>query len=323
MDVFRKAPPLPRPLRRPVVAIGNFDGVHLGHERLFEVTRARAAAVGGEAVVLTFEPHPAKLLAPALAPPLLTTPEQKLERIAACGIEVCVVLPFTRELAAQSPDEFVRGIIVDGLGAREVVVGYDFTYGHKRAGNVDTLRTEGTRLGFAVHVVPPVTVEGIVASSTKIREFVHEGNVTGARLLLGRPYAVDGRVVRGAGRGRPLGVPTANVATENELLPRPGVYAARVGILDGSGARLGAVVNLGTNPTFVADGRLSLEAHLLDWEGDLYDRRVRVEFLAWLRPEERFPGPEALVAQIRRDIEAARAHLLAEESQAPHPRRHQ
>jgi riboflavin kinase/FMN adenylyltransferase len=307
MDVFPGHRSLSRTLREPAVAIGNFDGVHLGHQRLLERARAAAKTRGGEAVVLTFEPHPAKVLAPALAPPLLVTPARKLELIAAQGMDACVVEPFTAELAGSSPEWFTDELLARGLGVRHIVVGYDFTYGAKRAGNVESLRAAGQRLGFGVEVVSAVSKDGLVASSTKVREFVLEGNVAGARMLLGRPFDVDGRVVRGAGRGRTIGVPTANVAVDGEILPRPGVYAGLVGRLgDTSGAVHHAAINLGTNPTFVSGGALSLEAHLLDFTGDIYDERVRVAFVARLRDEQRFPSIDALIAQIQRDIQSVR-----------------
>lgn len=301
MDVFRGTNQVGRPLREPVVAIGNFDGVHVGHQELLALTVTRARALGGEACVLTFDPHPAKVLAPKLAPPLIATTARKLELLGERGIDVAILEPFTRELAGLSPDEFVEKFLRAGLGAREVVVGYDFTYGQKRAGNTATLGA-----AIKTHVVPPVSVDGLVASSTKIRELLHEGNVAGARVLLGRPFDVDGEVVRGAGRGRTIGIPTANVAWSGELLPKPGVYATRV-VVDGT--RHDAVTNLGRNPTFVAQGGLSLEAHILDFDADLYGKRVRVEFISWLRGEERFDGPAALVQQIQRDIATAREHL--------------
>lgn len=310
MDTYRGTSSLGRRLREPVVAIGNFDGVHIGHQQLLALARDRARARGGEAVVLTFDPHPARVLAPHLAPPLLSTLPRKLELLAEHGIDACVVEPFTRELASLPAGDFVDQVLCDALDAREVVVGYDFTYGRGRGGTIETLRASGAERGFAVHVVPAVTVDGLVASSTKIREFVLEGKVDGARMLLGRELTVDGRVIRGAGRGRSIGVPTANVAVEGEILPKPGVYAAHLTVLDEPGATpRPAVANLGVNPTFVAAGALSLEAHVLDWEGDLYDRRVRIGFTKRLRDEERFPSVDALVAQIRRDIEAARASL--------------
>ena len=306
MDVFPGHLALSRPLRQPAVAIGNFDGVHLGHQRLLAAARA-AAGASGESAVLTFEPHPVRVLAPQLAPPLLVTPARKLELIAQQGIDACVVEPFTAELAGSSPAWFVEELLVRGLGARHIVVGYDFTYGQKRAGTVDSLRAAGKQHGFDVEVVNAVAVDGLVASSTKVREFVLEGNVAGAAMLLGRPFDVDGQVVRGAGRGRTIGVPTANVVIDGELLPRPGVYAARVRP-EGSDKDTwyDAAVNLGTNPTFVQAGALSLEAHLLDFDADLYDQRLRVAFVARLRDERRFTAIDELVAQIRRDISAVR-----------------
>jgi riboflavin kinase/FMN adenylyltransferase len=319
MDVFPGHRSLSRLLRQPAVAIGNFDGVHLGHQRLLERARAAAARAGGESVVLTFEPHPAKVLAPKLAPPLLATPARKLELIAAEGMDVCVVEPFDGQLAASSPDWFTDELLARGLGAKHVVVGYDFTYGQKRAGTVDTLRAAGARLGFDVEVVSAVSQDGLVASSTKVREFVLEGNVAGARVLLGRPFDVDGRVVRGAGRGRTIGVPTANVAIDGELLPRPGVYAGRVRRLgDASGRWVDAAINLGTNPTFVQAGALSLEAHLLDFQEDIYDERVRVAFVARLRDEQRFASIDALIAQIQRDIQSVREAARAQRDSDDH-----
>ncbi len=319
MDVFPGHLSLSRPLRQPAVAIGNFDGVHLGHQRLLARARAAAQTLAGEAVVLTFEPHPAKVLAPQLAPPLLVTPARKLELIAAQGIDACVVEPFTGELASSSPEWFSDQLLARSLGARHIVVGYDFTYGQKRAGNVDSLRAAGKRLGFEVEVVTAVSIDGLVASSTKVREFVLEGNVVGARMLLGRPFDVDGRVVRGAGRGRTIGVPTANVAIDGELLPRPGVYAARVQRL-GAGADTwyDAAVNLGTNPTFVQGGVLSLEAHLLDFDSDIYDERIRVAFVARLRDERRFTSIDELVAQIKRDIDSVREAARAAKDPGHH-----
>jgi riboflavin kinase / FMN adenylyltransferase len=308
MDVFHG--PTTRRLREPVVAIGNFDGVHVGHRALFAAAMRAARARAGEAVVLTFEPHPARVLAPALAPPLVTPLPRKLELIDDAGLDAAVVLPFTTELASHSASSFVGEVLLEGLGAREVVVGHDFTYGRKREGTIEILRAEGASRGFGVQVIPAVTVEGLVVSSTKIRELLHEGNVGGARMLLGRPFDIDGRVVRGAGRGRTIGVPTANVAVEGELLPHPGVYAGTASLLeDGRVAwTKRAAINLGTNPTF-GGGALSLEAHVLDHEGDLYDRRLRVAFHARLRGEERFSDVAALIAQIKKDIDAVKVRM--------------
>jgi riboflavin kinase/FMN adenylyltransferase len=291
-------------LNRPVVAIGNFDGVHVGHRALLGRAVERARALGGEAAVLTFQPHPAKVLAPQFAPPLICTMERKVELFEEVGIDVAVLEPFTRELAGLAPEEFIGKILRDGLGAEEIVVGYDFTYGKKRGGNVETLRAGA---GVPVHVIPAVTVDGLVASSTKIREFVLEGRVDGAEMLLGRPFDVDGEVVKGAQRGRELGIPTANIAARGELLPRPGIYVTQ-SRLPGETHWRPSVTSLGLNPTFGGD-KLSLEVHLLDFAGDLYGQVLRTAFRGWLRAEERFTSVEALVDQIKKDIEAARLML--------------
>jgi riboflavin kinase / FMN adenylyltransferase len=288
-----------------VVAIGNFDGVHVGHQRIFAICLAKArAARPGTACVLTFDPHPAKVLAPEMAPPLITTTARKLELIAACGIELCVLESFDRALAARSPADFVDEILVRSLAAREIVVGSDFTYGHGRAGTVETLCADGR---FGVTVVDKVTVDGLVASSSKIRELVLEGRVEGAARLLGRPFELGGEVVRGAGRGRAIGIPTANLRTANELLPRSGVYA---GFARLASERRRAVINVGTNPTFTTGDALSIEAHVLDYDSELYGRELVLEFVARLRAEARFPNAQALVAQIGHDVEQAR-DLLA------------
>jgi riboflavin kinase/FMN adenylyltransferase len=288
------------------LAIGNFDGVHVGHQHIFALARQKAHARGGQAGVLTFDPHPAKVLAPDVAPPLICPLERRLELIAACGIDLVVVEPFDRALAALSPEAFMGDVLCGALGARDIVVGPDFTFGRGRAGTVDTLRTAGAACGFSVTVAPQVTASGLVASSSKIRELVLEGRVGGAARLLGRNFELSGEVVRGAGRGRSIGIPTANVQTKNELLPRGGVYAGYVRI---DQERSQAAINVGTNPTFTRGDALSIEAHLLDWQGDLYGRTVTVELVERLRPEQRFSDAAELVAQIRRDILSARELL--------------
>jgi len=310
MDTFRGHTSLDRRLRHAVVAIGNFDGVHRGHAHIFQQARGLAAGLSGESVVLTFDPHPAKVLAPAYAPPLITPLARKLELIAAEGIDVTVVEPFDRAFAGQSAEEFVRRVLADGLAARQVVVGYDFTFGAKRSGNVQLLAELGSTLGFGVTVVPPVSVDGIVCSSTKVREFVLEGRVDGATLVLGRAPEVEGEVVHGDGRGRSIGVPTANLRSETELMPKNGVYAGWAERLS-DGRRWPAAINVGTNPTFVEGQSTRVEAHLLDCDEDLYGQRLRVAFVARLRDEERFPSREALVAQIKSDIDATRTLMAA------------
>jgi riboflavin kinase/FMN adenylyltransferase len=298
--------------RRPAasaVAIGNFDGVHRGHQRLFAEVVAQAGRRGAVPVVLTFEPHPARLLSPAFAPPLITPLSRKLELLEAAGIALCVVEPFDRALAALSPAEFVDQVLVGALGAAHVCIGYDFTFGKNRGGDAEALRAIGQRRGFAVTVIEPVSVDGIVCSSTKVREFILEGRVEGAALLLGRDVEIEGEVVRGAGRGRALGVPTANLRATTELLPRGGVYAGWARRADGR--HHDAAINLGENPTFAGNGgggaAMTIEAHLIDHDGsDLYGEQVRLGLSTRLRDEARFASVDALKAQIARDIEAAR-----------------
>lgn len=291
----------------PVVAIGNFDGVHVGHRAIFSRAAAEAARRGAPAAVLTFDPHPAKVLAPDRAPPLIQAERDKLDAIAAAGLDAVVIRRFDAAFAALSPADFVDQVLVHDLDAAVVLVGADFTFGRGRSGDRRTLRDLGARHGFAVQVVDPIAVDGIVASSTKVREFVLEGRVEAAAPLLGRPFAVAGTVVAGAGRGRTLDVPTANVRPDGELLPRVGVYAARVAA-EGGPADAPAVVNVGAAPTF-GEREVVVEAHLLDWSGDLAGRRLTVGLLSRLRDERRFPDAEALVAQIRDDIGRARQIL--------------
>ena len=292
---------------------------HLGHQRLLETARALA---GGRrpAGVLTFDPHPVRVLRPALAPPLLTPLPRRLELLADLGVDATVVQPFDLGYAATPAAEFVTRDLRARLGAADVVVGYDFTAGHERA-RVDRLRPLLAEHGLQLHVVEPVTSDGLVGSSTKIREFLLEGKVEAAAALLTRPYDVDGVVAPGAGRGRQFGFPTANVRTD-ALLPANGVYVVRVRVggragrdgygLEGATAYDG-VCNVGTKPTVTTDGTVVAEAHLFEFGGeDLYGGRIRVAFLRRLRDERRFPSVEALRAQIADDVEAARRSLGAE-----------
>src|SRR5438445_5575769 len=325
-----------RRLTRGAMAIGNFDGVHLGHRGLFDAARASARALGGPASALTFEPHPARLLAPDYAPPLISSPSRKRELLAEAGVEELVVQSFDRSFAGTEPERFVELLAATGVG--EVIVGHDFTYGRSHGGTVDTLRQGLAPLGVRLHLVAPITVHGLVVSSTKIREFTLEGRVEAAAQLLGRPFDLEGDVVRGAGRGRKLGWPTANIRTDAELLPAVGVYAVRARLIEENlsgegrpaaggqepmlfvpprlGPALQGAANLGLNPTFRDDAHagsrrepLMLEVHLLDEGRDLYGRSLRVEFVHRLRDERRFPNVEALKEQIGRDVASARRLL--------------
>ncbi len=300
-------------LRGCAVAVGNFDGVHLGHQRLLALARERARARGAPAAVLTFDPHPVRVLRPQLAPPLLTPLGRKLELLAAEGIDATVVQPFDLAYAATPAAEFAGRDLSRRLGAAEAVVGYDFTAGHERA-RVEALRTLLAGHGVLLHVVEPVTADGLVVSSTKVREFLLEGNVEAAALLLTRPYDLDGVVARGAGRGRGFGFATANVETA-ALLPAGGVYVVRAsagGASAGRGPVHGGVCNVGVKPTVETAARVIAEAHLFDFDGrDLYGEPIRLAFLARLRDERRFPSVDALRAQIAADVARARDVLGA------------
>jgi riboflavin kinase/FMN adenylyltransferase len=287
------------------LALGNFDGVHVGHQALF-----RVAGSLGVPAALTFEPPPGKVLQPELAPKLLTTLRRKLELFSAHGLQAALVVPFTRAYASTTAEAFEASLL-DDLRVSYLVVGRDFTYGARRTGTVASLVRAAAARSAQVRVVEPVTVEGVVASSSRIREYLLEGRVSAARALLGRAFDLDGEVVRGAGRGRTLGWPTANVETDAEIRPGAGVYAVRLrlGASDDSPWRGGAA-NVGTRPTFGGQD-VSIEVHVLDWSGDLYGQKVRVEFLERLRPEQRFGSVPELAAQIRRDVEAARAVVAA------------
>lgn len=280
------------------LCLGNFDGVHQGHRALFDAARSH-----GVVVAVTFSPHPGKVLKPDLAPRCITTSARKLELLEEAGVTAAIVQPFSLEYAKTPPAAF-EAALFDGVKAGWVVVGYDFTYGAGRAGTVQTLEEAARARGAGVSVVPAVTVDGVVVSSSKVREYILEGRVEAAALLLGRPFDLDGVVVPGAGRGRTIGFPTANIDTPNELRPAAGVYAVRV--REGQGRWYGAAANIGVKPTF-GGTEVTIEAHLFDYQGDLYGKKVRVQFLERLRAEKRFASASELAGQIARDLEAARA----------------
>ena len=272
----------------------------------------RAVQRGGEAVVYTFDPHPRVILQPAQAPPMLMSLDQKLESLEEMGVDVAIVEPFDRKFASVSPKAFVEEFIYRRICPREVYVGYDFHYGRDREGSMRLLTDTGPRLGFSVTIVPEITVRGRDVNSTRIRELVLKGEVEEAESLLGHPFAVRGEVVHGDHRGRELGFPTANIDSPNEVLPSPGVYTGWVRFLDGggeSGSMHPAVTNVGVRPTFNRGRAVVIEAHLLDFEGDLYGRRMEFSFAERLRPEQRFDGVDALRAQIGRDLVEGRRRL--------------
>jgi riboflavin kinase/FMN adenylyltransferase len=290
----------------PAVTIGNFDGVHRGHRALVRATVAAARPRQGTAVVLTFDPHPARVLAPERAPAALSTTAQKAEALAGLGADVMAVLPFDTATAALAPEDFAREVLQGVVGARHVVVGRGFRFGRGQQGDAALLSRLGAQLGFTAEEVEPVREGAEPVSSSRVREALSRSDVALAARLLGRPYCVDGIVVEGDRRGRTLGFPTANLAPENEIVPARGVYACRCRVPPGEWHP--AVVNVGVRPTF-GGAATSVEAHLLDFAGELYGARVRLAFEHRLRDERRFDGPGALVAQIREDVLRARALL--------------
>ena len=297
--------------RATVVTIGAYDGVHVGHQALISRVRAMAGELGLASAVVTFDRHPATVVRPHSAPRLLTDLEQKLELLAATGADTCVVVPFDEERSRESAEDFVREILVGCLEARAVVVGHDFHFGHRRRGDVALLQRMGAELGFDVLGISLVAEGpgGEPVSSTRIRDLIGAGEVERAAALLGRHHEVRGTVERGDARGQSLGYPTANVSVPPEvLLPADGIYAGWY-VRAGGGVHA-AALSLGRRPTFYEDADTSvLEAHLLDFDGDLYGERARVRFVARLRGEERFDSGAALVAQMARDVEAARMAL--------------
>ncbi len=289
-----------------MVTLGNYDGVHLGHRALLSAARARADRDGLIVTAVTFDPHPSVVLAPDRAPPLLTTIERRSDLLRGLGADEVTVLRFDRELASTSPEGFVDSVLVSRLATRSVVVGPDFRFGRGRAGDTAMLRELGGARGFDVVAVEPFTLDGEVVSSTRVRAALREGDVHLAARMLGRVHNVEGRIVRGDGRGRSIGVPTANLDCEPVLLPKDGVYAVAARVR-GESEPLRGVANLGVRPTFAA-GR-SVEVHLFDLDRDLYDARLRVGFVERLRGEQKFDGIESLKAQIARDAERAREIL--------------
>lgn len=298
---------IPSDGRGTVVTVGTFDGVHLGHRAVLEEIRDRASATGRRAVLLTFHPHPLRIVRPEATPPLLTTPVEKKEILAETGLDYAVFLAFSPALSRYSPRRFVEEILVGRLRLDELVIGHDHGFGRGRAGDVTLLREIGTELGFVVDVVEPVLIEGAAVSSSLIRKAVSEGRLEAARTRLGRPYSARGVVVRGEQRGRDLGFPTANLSIDatEKLLPPSGIYAVR-GVLK-RGVFAGAL-HLGPRPTFQGSPP-SIELYLLDFDGEIYGEEVRVDFIRFLRPVRAFGSVASLVRQMELDVAEVRRVL--------------
>ncbi|MDT5263217.1 MAG: riboflavin kinase / adenylyltransferase [Acidobacteriota bacterium] len=288
--------------RPTVLTLGVFDGLHLGHQLIISRVVERARATGSVPTVITFDPHPRAVLHPESAPPLLQTFDQKIEAFGALGVEQTIVVRFTREFAEVSAEEFLKDVVHERLHTREVYLGCGFAFGKGREGNIDLLRRVSRELGFFADEVPEVRLRGQRISSSRIRGLLAAGRVNLARRMLGRSYGVEGRVVRGAERGRQIGFPTANLQPHNRVIPRGGVYVTAT-LIDGAWRR--SVTNIGVRPTFEKEAEPSIETFVMDWGGDLYGDVLRVRFLHRLRDERRFASIEELKRQI--DADATRA----------------
>jgi riboflavin kinase / FMN adenylyltransferase len=295
-----------------VLTLGNFDGLHLGHQELIKMVMKRARKTGAVSMVVTFRPHPLKILAPEKCPPLISIYEEKIALFEKLGLDVLVKIPFTLDFASMSPEDFTKKILCDLLGAKEIFVGYNYRFGKGRTGNVRTLKRLGKQCGFVVREVEQVSFDGEVISSTKIRKLLAEGSVEHAARLLGRDYAVTGIVVKGDGRGKGLGFPTANIAPKHSIIPANGVYAVRFFVRE---KFYDGIANIGLRPTF-DENRLTIEVHVLDFNEDIYGEEISLYFVGRIREERKFKGPDDLVRQIASDILTAR-EMLAEHRHMP------
>ncbi len=293
---------LPEKIRNPVATIGNFDGVHKGHQALFKKVIERASDIDGTSLVITFDPHPIKVMSPRRLKPLITGLEQKQELVTDFGLDILLLIQFTPEFAAISAREFIKGILVDRLAVKEIVVGYDYAFGHNRKGNIEVLQEMGREFGFAVHQIGPVFVGETLVSSTSIRNLLLEGKVSEVNQLLGRQYQIRGEVMKGKNRGEALlGYATANLQPTDGLIPKRGVYIVLVEV---AGILYQGLTNIGFNPTF-KEKDLMIETHILGLSRNIVKEEIRINFLFRLRDEIAFTGPEELSQQISRDIKAA------------------
>lgn len=288
-----------------VLTLGNFDGLHLGHQELIKMVMRRARETDAVSMVVTFRPHPLKILAPEKCPPLISIYEEKIALLEKLGLDVLVKIPFTIDFSAMSPEAFIKDILCDLLGAKEIFVGYNYRFGRGRAGNVATLKEMGKKYGFAVREVEQISLDGEVISSTKIRKLLAEGRVEHAARLLGRAYAITGVVVKGDGRGKGLGFPTANIAPKHSIIPSDGVYAVKFFVRE---QFYDGIANIGLRPTF-NETRLTIEVHVLDFNEDIYGEEISLYFVGKIREERKFGSPEELARQIASDIRTAKDML--------------
>lgn len=284
-----------------IITLGNFDGLHLGHQELIRMVIRRARETGGLSLVVTFRPHPLKILAPEKCPPLISIYEEKIALFEKLGIDVLVKIPFTREFSDMSPRDFVKDVLCGLLGAKEIYVGYNYRFGRGREGTIESLKELGREFGFSVVEVDQVSLGGEVISSTKIRTLIRDGDVENAARLLGRTYAITGVVIRGDNRGKGLGFPTANIASKHDIIPSNGVYAVWVYVRE---KYYNGIANIGMRPTFDKHER-AIEVHLFDFNEDLYGEEISLYFLRKIRDEKKFENADALVRQIHADITSA------------------
>ena len=309
MEIINGIENLKRPFRNPVVTLGNFDGVHLGHQRIFKKVKEEAGKIGGESVVVTFEPHPLKILSPEQCPPLLTPFKKKMMLIEKTGVEKVLCIQFTKAFSEISPSDFVKRTLLEKVGTKKIIVGYNYRFGRGKIGNVEFLKKAGALWGIEVEVVEPLTVDGTIVSSSKIREFIKEGEVERASKLLGRDYPIIGRVIEGVHRGRDLGFRTANLEMTEELYPKPGVYAVSV---KWHHLSLNGLANIGFNPTFDTKS-LSLEVHILNFDREIYGDEIQIYFIKRIRDEIRFHSPQDLIDQVQMDIKWAKKNVFRDQ----------
>jgi riboflavin kinase/FMN adenylyltransferase len=307
MRVFQGWEAIPEPFARATVAIGTFDGVHIGHQAIIRQAVEDARAHARPALIFTFDRHPAELLAPERAPGYLTTPDQRIRLMSEFGADALVIARFDRSLSERTPDSFVQEILKAHLGAEAIVVGTNFCFGRGRAGDIAYLERVQTTFDFVLHALEPVLVEGIPASSTRIRERLRAGDIAGAERILGHPYLLEGTVIEGQKLGRQLGYPTANLALRiPQVVPADGIYAVRAYLQDGQ--QVDGACSIGNRPTIEGAGR-SIETYLFDFDADLYGQRMDLRFVQYLRGEQKFDSLEALIAQMRQDVDEARRVL--------------
>ena len=298
-----------RRLVNPVVTLGNFDGIHLGHQKILERVKTETSRVGGESVVITFEPHPLKVLSPKSCPPFLTPFRRKILLIEQSGMDVLLCIEFTKTFSEMSPSDFVKNILVEKVGAQKVIVGFNYHFGKNKKGNPQILKQIGSLFNLQVEIIDSLIIEGTTVSSSKIRELIKNGQVEKASKLLGRHYSILGKVIEGAKRGHLLGFPTANLEISEELTPLPGVYAVEVLWKRQS---FKGVANVGWNPTFQTEGegKISSEVYILDFNENIYGEQIQIDFVRRIRDEARFDSIAQLITQIQKDIEWAQENVF-------------